>query len=111
MYTKQFHADSIDWIPSGIEGVNYKILDGDPATMASVVVYKFEPGSVVPHHLHTQADEVAYVLDGEFIEGGVAYKAGSVFAAPAGTTHGPHETKTGATVLFVLSQQLDFVAQ
>jgi quercetin dioxygenase-like cupin family protein len=109
MYTKCFHADSIDWQPSGIDGVHFKVLDGDLATSAAVVVYRFDAGSTVPAHSHTKADEVAYVLDGDFIENGVTYKAGSVFAAPAGTVHGEHRTVNGATVLFVLSRELDFI--
>ena len=109
MYTKSFHADSIEWQPSGIDGVHFKVLDGDPATCAAVTIYKFDPGSVVPAHHHTKADEVAYVLEGEFIEGGVTYKAGSVFTAPAGTVHGEHRTQTGSTVMFVLSRELDFI--
>lgn len=110
MYTRQFHADTIDWQASGIEGVHFKVLDGDPASSASVVVYKFDPGSTVQTHHHTQADELAYVLDGQFIENGKIHPAGSVFGAPAGTQHGPHTTDTGCTVLFVLSRELDFIA-
>lgn len=109
MYTKSFHADSLEWQPSGIDGVHFKVLDGDLATSASVVVYRFDAGSTVPAHLHTKADEVAYVLNGDFIEDGVTYEAGSVFAAPAGTVHGEHRTATGCTVMFVLSKELDFI--
>ncbi len=109
MYTKEFHVDSLEWQPSGIDGVHFKVLDGEVATTASTVVYKFDPGSTVPEHLHTQADEVAYVLDGEFIENGKSYGPGSVFSAPAGIAHGPHTTRTGCTVLFVLSKGLDFI--
>lgn len=109
MYTKAFHADSLEWQPSGIEGVDFKVLDGEVATTASTVIYKFGAGSQVPAHLHTQADEVAYVLDGQFIENGKTYGPGSVFAAPAGTSHGPHTTDTGCTVMFILSKGLDFI--
>lgn len=109
MYTKEFHADSLDWLPSGIDGVNFKVIDGEVATTASTVLYKFDAGSSVQSHLHTQADEIAYVLDGQFIENGKTYGPGSVFTAPAGTTHGPHSTDTGCTVMFVLSKGLDFI--
>lgn len=109
MYTKSFHTDTLEWTPSGIADVDYKVLDGDLATSAAVVVYRFGPGSVVQAHSHTVADEVAYVLDGDFIENGVTYKAGSVFTAPAGTVHGEHRTTNGCTVMFVLSRELDFI--
>ena len=109
MYTKTFHSNSLEWQPSGIDGVTFKTLDGDMTAGKSVVVYHFDAGSVVPAHSHTHSDELGYVLDGDFIEGGVAYHAGSVFAAPAGTVHGEHRTNTGCTVMFVLSDTLDFV--
>jgi quercetin dioxygenase-like cupin family protein len=109
MYTKTFHSNSIDWQPSGIDGVTFKSLDGDMTTGKSVVVYHFDAGSVVPAHSHTQSDELGYVLDGDFIENGVSYHSGSVFAAPAGTVHGEHRTQTGCTVMFVLSDTLDFI--
>lgn len=110
MYTTQFHADDLSWQANGIDGVHYKVLNGNPAEGPSVVVYRFDPGSAVQNHLHTEADEVAYVLEGEFIENGRRYGPGAVFAAPAGTAHGPHETDTGCTVMFMLSKTLDFVA-
>ncbi|WP_374337629.1 cupin domain-containing protein [Methyloversatilis sp.] len=110
MYPIQFHADELAWQDSGIAGVRFKILDGNPAERASVVLYRFEPGSVVAQHLHTGADELAYVLEGAFIEDERIYGAGAVFAAPAGSGHGPHRTDSGCTVMFVLSAALDFVA-
>jgi quercetin dioxygenase-like cupin family protein len=109
MYTKSFHTDSLEWTPSGIDKVDFKVLDGELATTASVVVYRFGPGSVVQAHSHTHADEWAYVMDGDFIENGITYKAGSMFTAPAGTVHGEHKTVNGCTVMFVLSKGLDFV--
>ena len=109
MYTKMFHTNSLEWQPSGIDGVTYKTIDGDMTTGKSVVIYHFDAGAVVPAHSHTHSDELGYVLDGDFIEGGVTYHAGSVFAAPAGTVHGEHRTATGATVRFGLSDTLDFV--
>ena len=109
MYTNSFHTDSIAWTPTGLEGVESKTIDGDMATTKAVAIYRFAPGCVVQAHLHTKADEVAYVLDGDFIEDGITYNAGSVFTAPAGTVHGEHRTKTGCTVMFVLSRELDFI--
>lgn len=109
MYEKQFHADELAWQATGIDGVEFKVLDGDPGTGPSFVMYRFAPGSVVPEHFHSKAAEVAYVLEGELIEAGKPCKAGTVFTASAGVSHGPHETRTGCTVVFALSEQLDFV--
>jgi len=109
VYTKKFHTESLDWLPSGIDGVTYKTVDGDMTAGKSVVIYHFDAGSVVPAHSHTHSDELGYVIDGDFIEDGVTYHAGSMFAAPAGTVHGEHRTATGCTVMFVLSDTLDFV--
>lgn len=109
MYTKSFHSDSIDWTPAGLEGVEFKTIDGDLATTAAVAIYRFAPGCVVVPHLHSVTDELAYILDGDFIEDGVTHRAGSVFKAPAGTVHGEHRTKDGCTIMFVFSRELDFV--
>lgn len=50
------------------------------------------PGSTIPAHRHSLADETVYVLEGDFIEAGVGYGLGAFFAGKAGTPHGPHSS-------------------
>lgn len=108
MYQIAKHEKDIDWTPADLPGVSFKLLSRNPDTGASVALYRFDPGSSVPKHWHSESDETGYVLEGEFIDNGKAYGPGSVFYGQSGTTHGPHLTNTGCLVLFVLSGKLDF---
>jgi hypothetical protein len=48
------------------------------------------------------------VLEGDFVEAGMTYGPGTFFAGKAGTTHGPHHSVGGCTVLTHFSAELDF---
>lgn len=109
MYQKLIHVDTVAWEKSGFPGVHYKLLSGDPSIGPSVAVYRFDAGSSIPAHVHSMANETAYVLEGEFIENGEVFGAGAVLTGLAGTTHGPHRSLAGCTVLFALSGELDFI--
>ncbi len=41
-------------------------LAGEPDKEVNVQVYTFAPGAVLPWHIHPDAHEVAYVLEGDF---------------------------------------------
>jgi anti-sigma factor ChrR (cupin superfamily) len=66
-------------------------------------------GASISAHSHTRAEETVYVLEGDFVEDGVAYGAGSFFAGAAGIPHGPHRTVGGCVLLTTFSGPLDFV--
>jgi quercetin dioxygenase-like cupin family protein len=73
------------------------------------VIPRMAPGAVIPAHLHTEADETVYVLEGDFVEDGQSHGPGSFFAGKAGEPHGPHSTVGGCAVLTAFSAKLDFV--
>jgi quercetin dioxygenase-like cupin family protein len=50
-----------------------KILNGDQSFGPAVAILRMEPGSEIARHLHEQTTEMAYVLDGDFINDGVSY--------------------------------------
>lgn len=108
MYEQTCDANSLEWVAAPIPGVEYKMLSTDPITGAHLMLYRFAPGSEVPQHMHTHAAETAYVLDGDFVEGGTSYGPGQSFYCGPGTPHGPHRTVRGSLVLFQLSAALDF---
>ena len=89
-------------------GVAIQVLHSDDRTGAMTVLTHMEPGAVIPEHWHSAADETVYVLSGDFIEGGVSYRPGTLFAGKAKTSHGPHSTKNGCVVLTQFSAALDF---
>ncbi len=69
---------------------------------------RIDAGATIPEHWHTKADETVFVLEGDFVEAGVPHGPGTFFSGKAGTTHGPHHSVGGCTVLTHFSAELDF---
>lgn len=111
MYDLKTHLDAHDWKATDFEGVDMKVLHTNPNTGGVTVLTRMRPGSEIPAHHHALADETVLVIEGEFVEDGVAHGKGSFFFAAAGTVHGPHRTQEGCTVLTQFSKTLDFVLE
>ncbi len=109
MYQVKVQAEDIAATSPGIPGVTLATLHKDEATGAMSVIRRLAPGATIPAHSHTYADETVYVLEGDFIEDGIAYGPGAVFFGKAKTPHGPHHSRTGCAVLTHFSAALDFV--
>lgn len=82
------------WSPGPYAGVELMVLHKNPDTGGGVVLRKFKAGHLIPAHTHPLANEWAYVLSGEWEEGGAIYTTGALFFAPKGTPHGPHLART-----------------
>lgn len=109
MYALKLNTTAIEWTPLDFPGVSMKTLRQDSRTGAMTVMTRMQPGASIPAHSHTHADETVYVLEGDFVEDGVAYGPGGFFAGAAGTVHGPHRTVSGCVLLTTFSGPLDFV--
>ena len=83
--------------------VTLKILNSDQSLGPAVALLRMEPGSEIARHLHERTTETSYVLDGDFINEGISYPAGTEINIKPMTAHGPHTTKTGCTVLVTFS--------
>jgi len=83
--------------------VTVKVLNSDQSLGPAVVLLSMEPGSEIARHLHERAIETAYVLDGEFINEGIAYPVGTEWNVKPMMAHGPHTTRTGCSVLLTFS--------
>jgi quercetin dioxygenase-like cupin family protein len=107
----QYIALAIDkpWQPGPYEGVELKVLHKNETTGGVVVLRKFRAGLTVPAHIHPQANEYAYVLEGEWNESGVIYRPGSFFFAPKGELHGPHIAHSEVLSLTVFDGPLTVV--
>src|SRR3954466_10276839 len=92
-----------------LPGVSVRVLHRGNAESGQVVITRMAPGAVIPEHFHSEADEMVFILDGDFCEAGVRYGPGTLFIGKAGLPHGPHTTSTGCTVLTHFSHAaLDF---
>lgn len=109
MYQLKLETESIEWTSLDFPGVSMKALHRDGRTGAMTVMTRMQPGATIPAHSHTNADETVYVLEGDFVEDGVAHGPGSFFAGAAGTVHGPHTSQRGCILLTTFSAPLDFM--
>jgi anti-sigma factor ChrR (cupin superfamily) len=83
-------------------------LHTDDISGAMTVLTHIAPGASIPEHWHSVADESVFVLKADFIEGGISYGPGTFFVGKARTSHGPHQTQSGCTVITNFSAPLDF---
>jgi hypothetical protein len=80
-----------------------KVLNSDQSLGPAVVLLRMEPGSEIPRHMHERTTEASYVLDGDFINEGISYPAGTEYNVKPMTAHGPHTTNNGCSVLITFS--------
>jgi anti-sigma factor ChrR (cupin superfamily) len=83
--------------------VTLKVLNSDQSLGPAVALLRMEPGSEIPRHLHEHTTELSYVLEGDFINEGIAYSRGTEINVKPMTAHGPHTTKNGCSVLVTFS--------
>ncbi len=83
------------------------VLHKNEVTGGVTVLRKFKAGLTVPAHIHPQANELVYVLSGEWEESGVSYTTGACFFAPKGVPHGPHCARTEVVSLTVFDGPLN----
>ena len=108
MYQKAIKQDEVDAVALDIPGVKIQILHTDDISGAMTVLTHIAAGATIPQHWHTSADETVFVLSGDFVEQGRSYGPGAFFVGKARTSHGPHESVSGCTVLTTFSAPLDF---
>ena len=108
VYDRKFDTTSVDWSPLDFPGVSMKTLREDGGTGGMTVMTRMQPGSHIPAHRHTAADETVFVVEGDFVEDGQTYGPGCFFVGSAGSDHGPHGTVGGCVLLTTFSAPLDF---
>jgi len=109
MYETKTDTSTLPWSPLDFAGVSMKVLQQSESTGGMTVMTRIAPGSSIPAHSHTHADETVFVVEGDFVEDGVSYGPGSFFVGRAGSPHGPHTSSGGCVLLTTFSAPLDFV--
>jgi quercetin dioxygenase-like cupin family protein len=109
MYHIKTDTSALPWSPTGWAGVSMKVLQQVGSTGGMTVMTRIAAGSSIPAHSHSVADEAVFVVEGDFVEDGVAYGPGSFFVGKAGSAHGPHSSVGGCVLLTTFSAPLDFV--
>ena len=90
------------WTPTGVEGVDLRILFADPTNDRQTILLRMAAGATFPVHLHHGAEE-CLVLEGDVRDGDLEMTAGDFVRFEAGTQHGPLQTRGGNLLLIVSS--------
>jgi quercetin dioxygenase-like cupin family protein len=90
--------------PGGVQATLLNV-DGEKGIVTTVI--HIAAGARIPAHFHNDGAEAHYVLEGDFINGGVTHGPDAFVTHPAGVVHGPHESKTGCKVLTLQTAYVD----
>jgi quercetin dioxygenase-like cupin family protein len=96
--TDRFPFQSEGDITLAVRNANYAL----GPVMLHIVM---KPGAVIPAHLHKGMAEALYVVEGNFINEGKLYEAGTSLHFKAGNVHGPHSTKNGCRLLVLWTER------
>ncbi|MFC0407654.1 cupin domain-containing protein [Roseomonas elaeocarpi] len=103
------NAAEVEAVPLKIPGASgefkVQILNEDQDAGVVTTIIHLPAGGTIPAHSHKAGAEMHYVLEGELIEAGTPYPAGSFLTFAPGVVHGPHESKQPAKVLTVQQWQ------
>jgi quercetin dioxygenase-like cupin family protein len=88
-------------------GVKATLVNVDGARGLVTTIIHIAPGARIPAHYHNDGAEAHYVLEGDFINGGISHAPGAFVTHPAGVVHGPHESKGGCKVLTLQTAYVD----
>ena len=95
------------WEPSGLDGIEMKLLYKDEDFGRSTILFRMAPGAVVPLHMHTEVEQT-YVIEGSLVDEQGACTAGNFVWRPAGNTHEAH-APDGALILSVFLKPNKFL--
>ena len=102
------NSSEMDWKDSEFPGISMKILFADEESGMSTILFKMEPGAVVPPHEHT-ALEQTYVLSGSLEDAEGKATEGNFVWRPAGNTHTAY-SPNGAVILSLFMKPNRFFA-
>jgi len=79
-------VDGIEWAPSDFPGIESKVLMDDPVSGIKTILFRLEPGAVVPDHIHTGV-EMTYVIEGSLEDEDGACSASNFVWREANSRH------------------------
>jgi anti-sigma factor ChrR (cupin superfamily) len=98
-------TDGLDWVPSRIDGVDYKVLYSEPDFPDSMRLERWLPGADLGGTIYPQGAEL-FVLSGSFDDDDAHYETGAWLRLPAGARHHPR-TREGCELYVKLAHLPD----
>ena len=78
--------DEMEWCVSDFPGIRHKVLWSDPDSGRSTILFKLDPGAVVPPHEHADVEQT-WVISGSFEDAEGKALPGHYIWRPAGNRH------------------------
>jgi anti-sigma factor ChrR (cupin superfamily) len=100
-------AAALSWSKTELPGIEMKLLYKDEALGRSTILFRMQPGAVVPLHEHTDVEQT-YMLEGSLVDEQGECTAGNFVWRPAGNTHVAH-APNGAVFLSVFLKPNKFL--
>lgn len=94
-------VDDMPWSQTDFPGIEMKVLYTDKASGAATIMFKMDPGAVVPLHEHT-ALEQTYMLSGSLKDDEGEVGAGEYVWRPGGNRHIAHAPNGAVFISFFL---------
>ena len=96
----------VDRFPFRSEGQITLAVRNANYTLGPVMLHiQMLPDALIPAHHHDGMSEALYVVEGDFINEGKQYQAGTSLHFKAGKPHGPHSTKNGCKLLVLWTER------
>ena len=95
-------AAAMPWQATDFPGIEMKVLYSDRASGMSTIMFKMQPGAVVPMHEHTSIEQT-YMLEGSLEDAEGSCGPGSFVWRPGGNTHVAH-SPNGAVFLSIFTK-------
>jgi quercetin dioxygenase-like cupin family protein len=111
MWNQIYRSSEVNAVPAHFPDTKGKpsvqVLNADPKIGPGLLRIVMQPGDEIARHFHAGQAETLYILEGVFIDEGIAYPAGTELSVESGAHHGPHTTTTGTTFLAMFTGTVD----
>ncbi len=83
------NIENMPWEPAGLPGAEKKVLYSNPEQGSSTVLFRMQPGAVIPFHEHPELEQT-YLLEGRLVDHLGECTAGNFVWRSAGSRHTAH---------------------
>jgi quercetin dioxygenase-like cupin family protein len=98
-------VESMPWQPSRLAKSMQKTLYSDEASGVSTVLFRMEPGGVIPYHEHPELEQT-YILKGKLVDHLGECTAGNFVWRAPGSRHTAHCPEGAEFIVFFLKPPL-----
>ena len=84
--SRYIDPEALDWAPTRFPGISSKVLLRDDERGLLTALFRFEPGAVLPDHVHEDIEQT-WMIAGSLEDGEGVARAGEFVWRPAGSRH------------------------